>query len=522
MGQSSPVNIYVKPTLDYATRKLTVEVELYYTGTVSTDKNYLTVMLLQNEILGHQNGAVFNHEYMDLDGQYRHMNILRMVLSSGGAFGDTIKTTSKGHYEYKKYEVILPVNIANVPLKLSDLEVVAFIAEGDNNIYTGHKATVEIPDNISSDLVLTDATIYPKTLKFEPITPKVEITNNGTMEVTKFDVKLLFDGKIFSKTFKGKLAKGEKTTIEFDTQNFTSSQYYSFQFNLPRLSIYAGNKALVDIDNSNNYIFKFSYGFVEKFIDTINLSFEIKNDNVDIDNIILDMSQAEFKWRGWQDQGDSYKPCGANNTTHALAMLLYGGEYAGKTAYIMFGEVDLTTNPKKMFTYHYAYSDGGRNGTPPVITVEATTDWGVTWQKLNEITCQETGTAVGNYIPKSSEYKRIDIDLKDYANQDAIFRIGIRAGSDGNLVYIDEISIYKNNGSIAEELDDIAIYPNPTTTYLKINSQSFVGADYQIFDAAGKVVTKGTNISNIINVENLVTGSYNLKINDKIFRFIKE
>ncbi len=528
MKQDSPVNIYVKPTLDYDTRKLTVEVELYYTGTVSTDKNYLTVMLLQNEILGYQNGALYNYKYIDLGGQYRHMHTLRMVISSGGVFGDTIKTTTKDHYEYKKYEVVLPENISNIPLIMADLEVVAFIAEGYNNIYTGDKASVEVPDNVKTELAITDETIYPETIKLESIIPKVEVTNNGTMEVTKFDVKLLFAEKLFSKTFEGKLAKGEKTIIEFDEIKFTSSRNYSFEFSLPRLDIYAGNDNLVDIDNNNNFITNYFYGFVEKSIDTVNLSFELKNDVIDYDNVVFDMSQAVFNWRGWQDELGEYIPCGANNTTHTLAMILYGGQYAGKTAYLMLGEVDLTSTPsipKKMLYYHYAYCDGGRNGTPPVITVEATRDWGITWQKISEIICQETGTTHPEYfyIPHSSEYKRIDIDLKDYANKDAIFRIGVRPGSDGNMVYIDEISISKNVKPIEDPIIlDIVVYPNPTTTYLKINSRAFVGADYQIFDASGKVVAKGTNTSNTINVENLVTGSYNLKINDKFFRFIKE
>ncbi|MGI6369779.1 MAG: Omp28-related outer membrane protein [Ignavibacteria bacterium] len=524
MGQNSPVNIYVKPTLDYDARKLTVEVELYYTGTISKDKNYLTVMLLQNEIIGYQGGASYNPEYALPNGLYRHMHALRMVLSSGGAFGDTIKTTTKGHYEYKKYEVTLPEKIANIPLSVTDLEVVAFIAEGDNNIYTGHQATVEVPDNVKTDLALKDLTVYPKTLKFEPITPKVEVTNKADLEVTKFVVNLLIGNQPFSKTFEGKLAKGETTTIEFDVVNFNKSQNYSFQFNVPRANnIYAGDKALVDIDNSNNSITTSSYGFVEKDVDLFNFSFEVKNNAIDLDNVVFDMSKAAFGWRGWQDQS-GYVACGANNTTHALAMDLYGGPFAGQTAYIMFGEVDLTTNPQKMLTYHYAYCDGSRNGTPPAVTLEATTDWGATWQKINETTCQETGTTDPRYyyIPKSNEYKKIDIDLKDYANKNAIFRLGVRAGSDGNMFYIDEISLYKNDGSIEEELDNVAIYPNPTTTYLKIDNQSFVGADYQIFDASGKVVIEDRNTSNTINVEYLTPGSYNLKINDKFFRFIKE
>ncbi|MBQ6269019.1 MAG: Omp28-related outer membrane protein, partial [Bacteroidetes bacterium] len=129
MSATSIVNVYVKPSIDFTTRELTVEVEYYYTGDSPAEINYLTVMLLQNNIICHQTGGLLYRDYVVDDTLYRQMHVLRKVISTGGAWGDSITVTKKGSYELRKYTVKLPESINNVPLVLTDLEVAAFIAE---------------------------------------------------------------------------------------------------------------------------------------------------------------------------------------------------------------------------------------------------------------------------------------------------------------------------------------------------------------------------------------------------------
>ena len=162
LGQNSPVNIFVKAYLNPVSRKMFVEVELYYTANSDTPVNKLTVMLLQNEIIGGQKDnsgsapyypdmhlgiiSANNHIY-----RYRHQHVLRKFISPGGAFGENIITTTQGSYIYKKYELDIPQTIidANVPVKLENLEVLAFIAEGQSNIYTG-VAVVPSTDDLAN------------------------------------------------------------------------------------------------------------------------------------------------------------------------------------------------------------------------------------------------------------------------------------------------------------------------------------------------------------------------------------
>ena len=70
----------------------------------------------------------------------------------------------------------------------------------------------------------------------------------------------------------------------------------------------------------------------------------------------------------------------------------------------------------------------------------------------------------------------------------------------------------------------VAIYPNPTTDYLKISSDSSVKS-VVIFDISGRKVTAEL-VGNTVDVQKLVKGSYLIKITDgsgtTTQKFIKE
>ena len=51
-SQDSPVNVAATATIDPVTRQLTVNVEVYYTGSQSATSNFLNVALIQNNIIG--------------------------------------------------------------------------------------------------------------------------------------------------------------------------------------------------------------------------------------------------------------------------------------------------------------------------------------------------------------------------------------------------------------------------------------------------------------------------------------
>jgi len=137
IAEPSYVNVAAKSTIDYDTRELTVNVEIYYTGTSSESLNKLNVALLQNNILGPQSGMGYNPSQV-IDGMYNHMHMLRHLIT--GQWGDDITDTAEGSFIEKSYTYTIPDNINGIDCDLENMEVIVFVAEGRQEIITGTKA----------------------------------------------------------------------------------------------------------------------------------------------------------------------------------------------------------------------------------------------------------------------------------------------------------------------------------------------------------------------------------------------
>ncbi|MDZ4204095.1 MAG: Omp28-related outer membrane protein, partial [Bacteroidales bacterium] len=139
MAQASYVNVAATATVDVTTRLMTVYVELYYTGN-GPAQNLLSVALLQNNVIGPKVGASLNPSYVVPPSSYKHMHMLRHLLT--GQWGDPIIKTAAGTFTTRTYTYTLPTHITNVELALGNLEVMAFVAEGQQVIMTGAEAAI--------------------------------------------------------------------------------------------------------------------------------------------------------------------------------------------------------------------------------------------------------------------------------------------------------------------------------------------------------------------------------------------
>lgn len=140
MGQASPVNIAAQSTIDWSTRILTVVVEVYYTGNAANATNKLNVALLQNDILGPQTGGATYNPTMMVGSLYRHMHMLRELLT--GQWGVDITTTTTGSFFTQTFTYTVPADLNSVNINLEDLEVIAFVSEGQQEILTGCESSL--------------------------------------------------------------------------------------------------------------------------------------------------------------------------------------------------------------------------------------------------------------------------------------------------------------------------------------------------------------------------------------------
>ena len=98
----------------------------------------------------------------------------------------------------------------------------------------------------------------------------------------------------------------------------------------------------------------------------------------------------------------------------------------------------------------------------------------------------------------------------------------------GNLIRVNKFFRYdiSNITSVESEIHKVSIYPNPTQSIINIESDSIINS-YEIIDLSGKV--HASNQSQIndnkvsINIENLISGTYFIRINERLYkRFVKE
>ncbi|PKL80654.1 MAG: hypothetical protein CVV25_03900 [Ignavibacteriae bacterium HGW-Ignavibacteriae-4] len=81
-----------------------------------------------------------------------------------------------------------------------------------------------------------------------------------------------------------------------------------------------------------------------------------------------------------------------------------------------------------------------------------------------------------------------------------------------NIIPSGAISI-KSTSSVESNENNIELYPNPTTNYLKVG-QEYLNSNYSIIALDGNLVQAGTINNSQINLENLISGTYLIRISD--------
>jgi hypothetical protein len=193
LAESSYLNVAAKGDVDWDTRTLTLLVEVYYTGNSSASENFLTVALLQNNILGGQSGASSNPSQALVDGQYNHMHMLRDIISP--VWGDTIKTTTQGTFYEKTYTYSIPEAVNAVDVLLGDIEILAYVSETKSTVISGTKAVLTDVNKpalpaIDADILALAKTVYIGDCdNFSEIRFNLKNEGADTIKSIKYNVK---------------------------------------------------------------------------------------------------------------------------------------------------------------------------------------------------------------------------------------------------------------------------------------------------------------------------------------------
>ena len=217
LNTPSPVNIAAVGTLDMSTRKLTVRVQLYYTGSQSVTSNALNIAVLQDHVLGHQAGMDFNPDQIVGD-QYSHMHMLRHLIA--GQWGETIYNIAQGSLVEKTYEYVIPDQLGSpnpIAAMLEDLKFVAFVSEGHQEVLT----CVEVPVsrfNVPAIAgYITRVNEIPNLTCSAQTDAEFEFLNQGSDPVTSLTYTYSIGGATQAASWNGNVGSYERTMIHIPT-----------------------------------------------------------------------------------------------------------------------------------------------------------------------------------------------------------------------------------------------------------------------------------------------------------------
>lgn len=171
LSQNAECNVGGQIVINAETRSAIATVEVYYTGNSSSDNNYLTIMMLQDSILGPQSGASTWNPSQMIDDQYVHMHILRDVITP--TWGEKIAPTTAGTLITKTYTYEIPEVIGSpngVEVDLNNIHFIALVTEKQDNSNAGNSYDFptrpilnvnQLPIVEGKDVIIT-ATVNPE------------------------------------------------------------------------------------------------------------------------------------------------------------------------------------------------------------------------------------------------------------------------------------------------------------------------------------------------------------------------
>lgn len=160
-SQSAYCNVALQGTLNATTRVLTVDAAVYYTANSPATTNSLTIVLLEDNVLGPQHNygtpTPYNAANYNVDGSYNHNHVLRKALTP--TFGITIPTTTSGTTFTTSVSYTVPATYGATgktnPCVLGNLKLAAFVTQTQSvtiNANHGPITITNIPNTLDAGI----------------------------------------------------------------------------------------------------------------------------------------------------------------------------------------------------------------------------------------------------------------------------------------------------------------------------------------------------------------------------------
>ena len=520
--ESSYVNVALEGDIEVATRTLTVDLEAYFTSNGPGSVN-VNVAVLQNNVEGPQTGAAnFYPQNILPNGNYNHQHMLRHFMT--GQWGVVINTTTMGSTFSDQYTWVIPQDINGVPVELGDLEIVAYIAEGQQNIVTGNSGPINFTLPAGSVLVdagAADNTTIPDGFCDDMITPSVIVTNTSNETISEYDVSYQLDGGTpVVESITTPLMAGSSATHNFPTiSTGTGSHLVSYSVSVTsstEVELVTGNNTA----SSNGFTIVTNAGmapYAQSFEGATPFSlpgnvYEVNPDGIDM--FVIDSTIVN---------GVTNRLGGFGNSESSVFWDFFTASTVGTEAAFMLETVDLTGFDTATLTFSHSHAQWQNQAGAAVsndrLEVQISEDCGVTWTNVFDQAgpnLSTAGASANRFFPSSQDWVANTVDLTSYVGSTVL--IAFNGTSDyGNSLYVDDINLSADTlaspgdttgggggpgdttggpgdttsiGNMLDYINNVTVYPNPASEFAIVEfevSQSKTVA-VTVFDVVGKVV----------------------------------
>ncbi|MEG2177614.1 MAG: Omp28-related outer membrane protein [Bacteroidales bacterium] len=230
---TAKVNLWMECSIDKESRVANIRVEGYYSMDLGQNYALLNIAMTENNIKGPQTGAGIGSDYI-------HQHVLRDLIT--GQWGDTLYKPMVGEYFTKTYTYTIPDSLKKVPLKLEDLEFIAFVnldTIGVLNV-TGVKASIPTLSKalaaqiksikISKTHAYTYFPVYLENLSSTPIHSAEFLINIGSNKQTC--------------SWTGNIPPFSEDSIHISCKSYAVEKFQNYSIELKGLNqqAYVGNK----------------------------------------------------------------------------------------------------------------------------------------------------------------------------------------------------------------------------------------------------------------------------------------
>ena len=180
MQEDAEVNLYMEASVDAQSREMNIKVEYCYPGTVAEDFHLLNIALLQNHVIGYQNGGGNN---------YSHEHMLRDLIT--GQWGDTLSAPQPGQVYTREFVYTVPEKVGEVEVDIRNIELVAFVTRTTADVLnvTGTKPRIT---NLDEPLSLSVSAIDLDVARYAGKVFPARVRNlcNNTLEDLEYVVEI--------------------------------------------------------------------------------------------------------------------------------------------------------------------------------------------------------------------------------------------------------------------------------------------------------------------------------------------